>query len=395
MNADANDAGDPSSPINPLPANGTVDPTYPAPHGPMPLVDYNGGTILTSPRIVTITIAGDPMREDLETFGDAATKSNWWKQVSAGYCVAPAGTPCIGLGASGGNVVLPALAHASYKDSVDPKAPSAIKDLLRTNIVNGSMPAPTSNSIYVLYMPESVSVTLETYRSCVDGGFYGYHSAMTLGSNGTSGPKIYYAVVARCSGSEPQATRTASHEIIEAATDPDVGGTLGYYMNDPLWSFDGGEVGDVCVDYTGNDDDTIEEAGFTYQRSWSNVSAAAGSDPCVPAPSDRAYFNVSPRAGSEKIALAVGESRTIELDAFSDGPTPNWNIDVIDVAALSGELAYLRAKYDIGTVNNGTKVSLTLTLLQSIDEGSGVPYVIVSHGHGALHTWMAEVTQRR
>jgi hypothetical protein len=375
-------------------SNGAESPTYPAPHAPMPLVDYNGGPLLTSPRIVTVTVAGDPMQDRLAQFGDVITQTTWWERVSDGYCAEPAGKPCIGPGAGGGHVILPSLPGTSFDDGVDAMGSSSIKQLIRARIADGAFPAPTPQTLYVLYMPAGVSVTLDAYKSCQAGGFYGYHNVLALTGDGGAPAPVYYAVVARCSSSEAQATRTASHEIIEAATDPNVADAPAYYMNDALWSLGGGEVGDVCVDYTGNDSDTVQESSFTVQRSWSNKEAKAGGDPCVPAPIGQAYFNVAPAAGSDKIALAVGESKTIELDGFSDGPAASWTVDVTDFAHLTGDTPYLRTRYDSALVNNGSKVNLTLTLVKATPPGTSAPYAIISRAPKAVHVWFGEVVGR-
>src|SRR5580692_11917696 len=62
---------------------------------PFPQVAYQGGSILTAPRIVTVTFPGDPLAAELTSFGKTLEASSWWSTVTDGYCQG-AGGPCIG-----------------------------------------------------------------------------------------------------------------------------------------------------------------------------------------------------------------------------------------------------------------------------------------------------------
>ena len=156
-----------------------------------------------------------------------------------------------------------------------------------------------------------------------------------------------------------------SHEFIEAATDPHVGTGTAYYMEDQLWSLEGGEVGDLCV--TQDSSDEYQESGFTVQRIWSNIAAKASHDPCVPAPAGDIYFNVAP--SSETFNLKVGAKKTIQLTAFSDAPTANWTISGVDYAQAFEGTQSLQFDFDKTTVNNGTKVNMTITVLAAAAAG--------------------------
>src|SRR5208283_2795224 len=88
----------------------------------------------------------------------------------------------------------------------------------------------------------------------------------------------------------PDVEETAAHETVEAATNPYPESTsLGYVGFDPdhlAWDLYTGfndELADACQNWQ---DSYYQESGsFPYwvQRSWSNKSALAGHDPCVPA----------------------------------------------------------------------------------------------------------------
>ncbi|HEX7600831.1 MAG TPA: hypothetical protein VF316_04465, partial [Polyangiaceae bacterium] len=100
----------------------------------MPGLDYLGGALLTAPKIVTITFAGDDAQlvSRLTVFDDTITQTPWWTAATSEYCVQPANTPCIGPGQSGGHVVLPGPAPASLTDTVD-GAGSTVVQLLQNH----------------------------------------------------------------------------------------------------------------------------------------------------------------------------------------------------------------------------------------------------------------------
>src|SRR5262249_30512055 len=147
----------------------------------------------------------------------------------------------------------------------------------------GVLPAPTvdctgnASTVYMVDFPPNVSLTgpLNSGHSCTTGGFCGYHSATTFGANAT--PVVYAALMDVFSGPcapgcgvDPTpldvATTVASHELVEAVTDPDVAFDTQTVFADPAaWADNAnncGEVADICAD--GSPGDTIIVDG----RSW-------------------------------------------------------------------------------------------------------------------------------
>jgi hypothetical protein len=294
-----------------------IDPTYPAAHAPIPLVDWNGARVLTAPKIVTVTFGADPEQAAVEGFGDMVTSSAWWDAVRAGYCSPEGSTTCIGKGTGGVHANLPTTGlPTAFTDSAR-GGPSTIQEYLQQHIQDGSLPAPTDQTLYVVYLPTGVSITLDAAASCRE--FLGYHNTLTFTPEAGAAFNLAYAIVPRCDSSTANTTFGASHEIIEAATDPEVGlNNVAYYMLNPIWAFGGGEVGDLCLDFTNSGGDQYLENGFTLQRSWSNISAKAGHDPCVPIPPNQVFFGAAPAATQQQVGVAVGASATVELTAFSD-----------------------------------------------------------------------------
>jgi hypothetical protein len=260
--------------------------------------------------------------------------------------------------------------------------------LLQDHIFSGELPAPDAQTLYVLYFPAGTTITMDGMTSCSSFGAYHYSADLTpLGS--TIPIETAYAVEPRCSG-EPFITTAASHEILEAATDAHPGRSRGYAMEDLGWQQLGDENGDVC-DHTWGFD-TMMQSTFSVQRAWSNASALAGHDPCVPAPPDP-YFNVAPESGAQIIYLAVGESRTIELDAWSDAPTAPWALSAADLGPNLGAGAALDLKLDKTTVGDGDKAHLTVTLTKKPTRPE-TAYDLLSKGGGKTHHWGAAVRMK-
>ena len=133
-------------------------------------------------------------------------------------------------------------------------ADSDIQQMLNDGIANGTLPQPTANTLYFVYLPSGTTVTQGGVSSCQT--FCGYHDTI----NG----QIFYAVMPYpdCEGCMnglsvfDALTTTSSHELCEAVTDP-IPGQGWYDQNN-------GEIGDICawqVKQIGN---------YTVQMEWSN-----------------------------------------------------------------------------------------------------------------------------
>lgn len=377
----ADDAGAPNTGPDP------IDPKYPTAHPALPLVDYNGGPVLHAAHIINITVDGDALRDRLESFSSTITQTAWWDAVRDGYC--DKGGGCVGRGDAGDPVHLAATDFTSkaFTDSSQGGA-ATLQDWITSMISSGKFPAPTTDTLYAIYFPDDTyTVNLDNSNSCSE--FGGYHNSYNYPGNGTiPASNVQYAVVPRCDATEATTTIAASHEYIEAATDPEVGAGTAFYMHDQLWSLAGGEVGDLCV----SRNDTYTESGFTVQRSWSNKAAKASHDPCVPAPAGDVYFNVAP--ASEQTFAAVGASKTISLTAFSDAPLDDWSIQARDTTSqYTGGDPVLQFAMDKTTVNNGTKINLTITVLaQPPQEFGGYALFSISSKSGSTtHRWPGAV----
>ncbi len=355
-----------------------------APPTAPPAAQYLGGPILSSPRIVTVTFQGDDaaLVARLQAFDDAITSTPWWHSVSAEYCVEPAGAPCVGAGSGAGHAVL-AAAASQYTDSVK-GGDSTMRALLTGAVSSGTLPPPDpqGQTLYVVYLPAGTTVLLDGNASCAPSAFGSYHDVVSLAALDAGAPvSAAYAVVARCSSTEAATTAAASHEIVEAATDPSPEDAPAYQLTDMVWTAFGPEVADACAAV--DTSLTTVESGFTVQRSWSNLSAAAGHDPCVPVPSGEAYFNVAPAQGAETLRLSVGASATVVLYPFADSPdAAPWQLTAVAASGSPLDLAVQPA-----TVRAGAPAVLTVTLASKPALGVDQLYGLVSQSQTDTHVW--------
>lgn len=394
----------------------------------LPQVENNGGGILTAPDIVTVTydatlytnvIAGQAatMITDLQAFDDGIMSSTWWATVTADYCGA---NGCVGQ--AGVHISIPSEppgdgtstcgTQPCYTDSAI-GATASLKAYLSGLFGNGTLPAPTAQSLYVFYMPNSVTIDVDGELSCVAIG--GYHDSLTVGAL-----DVPYAIVPICDPEttaspnvaeltiEQTATLAASHEIVEATTDPhggevasggDASGNqyLGWYLTSPAnqpWAFfAGGEVADLCVDVFGLGQDRWAEGGYVYQRVWSNTNAAASRDPCVPTPADDVYFNAGPTAvQNQEIQVGVSATGSYPVVAFADGTISAWAVGGFDPAVDAGNvppgiLSFAPTASAPLIARNGSSFTLSITLDQQppmqprVSAGSPPfePYMILSY----------------
>jgi hypothetical protein len=388
-------------------ANGTDAEVYPAPHTPMPQVDYNGGPVIANPEVVTISFAGDntTLVNRFQQFDDVITTTPWWTAVSSEYCDST--NTCIGMGSGGGHVVVQDPPASSYTDS-STGGPSSIQDFIKLHVGNGSggsdagatapdggfipdFPPADPNTIYVIYFPTGVTITLDGEPSCSSFGAY-HNTTIVSDANGVPST-VAYAIIPRCDNTEATSTVAASHEITEASTDPDIGiGSVAFYLvSAPLWARAGGEVGDLC-EGIGSNNTTTTQSTFTVQRIWSNKSAKAGNDPCVPIPSGEVYFNAAPRTATVMLPT-IGSTAQITVDAYSTAPYPPWTINAVDFAAFEMGSSVLTFSFTSTSVQNGDSPVLTVTRTGNLPTGGDEFAIESKDAMGNRSSWFLGATQ--
>ena len=312
---------------------------------PLPKVVPHGGPVLNEVDVVTITYAGDPWADYDERLDRDLVSSSWLGEVGREYDVRG--------GAQLATYRIPQAAPAllSY-DDVDAIAPSLLAQQL--------VPGPTHDGTPVLYMihvPAGTAIgdpNSAQDRSCI--AWLAYHA---------SHQQIPYAVLPQCfpPGAIAETDIGASHELIEAATDPfGDGWTMDPVYTDPngFTTYVPGEVGDLCVR------DAIVRDGHVLAKVWSAASLTTDDPrPCRPLTDDQPYRTV---LADEIVKFAEpGEQVTWDLTGWSSGPTDDWPLVArhgydLGPGIADNDLLVGAAHLSSPTINAGQRVTLTLTV---------------------------------
>jgi len=216
---------------------------------------YRGGPLLPAVQVFTFFWGDawsqpplDAMARQINQFFDFVVTSPLLDQMSeysvAGMTIRP--------GSRTGSVTVNTAPQSSVTDA-------EVQAFIRQEIaIDSSVPQPTANSLYFVYLPPGVTCTLNGAASCSN--FCGYHSDI--------GGSVFYAVMpypdcAGCLGSLSALdalTSTSSHELCEAITDPVAG--QGWYDDR------NGEIGDICAWKT------RKLGAYMVQLEWSNKAGS-------------------------------------------------------------------------------------------------------------------------
>jgi hypothetical protein len=353
---------------------------------------YGGGT-LKNPKIIPIFFSNDAMQADLEKFMNGLPGSSYWKATTSEYDVGD-----VSVGAS---VVLTEAAPTSTTSD-------AIEKWLAAKLdgTHPEFPAIDGNNIYTVFYPKETIISEPNFgTSCQDYG--GYHSE----TKDAASKPIVYAVLPRCGNfgtftGTDAVTSGLSHELIEAATDPLPMTDPGYSIVDKdhiIWNvMPLGEIGDMCTYEPQNYPKLV--AGFASTKAWSNAAAAAGHDPCVPQATGEVYFNSSPvltetvtaniygnKMPTKGVQVPTGQSKTIDVQLFSDAPTDDWTVQAVDSTYVSGGAKELEFSWDKQLGNNGDVLKLTITRVKNGQYG-GSEFIIYSQkGPKVAQMWFGFV----
>jgi hypothetical protein len=259
-----------------------TDAGYPGPHPTVPQVQNYGGPVLTTPNVVPIFFQNDTEQAQVEDFLKQLAASTFWGEATKEY------------GAGALSVDKSIVVTDTAPTTIDV---AGVESWLAGYLdgTHANWPAIAQNNIYTIFYPSSTTIQDSNFgTSCVDFGGYHYEA------KGAGGKGIVYAVMPRCAqlGQTIKGfdalTSGLSHELIEASSDP--------LATNPAWSYVDvdhmvwnlrplGEIGDMCAYEPQSYQRLI--GSYMVQRPWSNASALAGHDPCVPVLSDP-YFNAAP-----------------------------------------------------------------------------------------------------
>lgn len=237
---------------------------------------YYGGPVIPNVKVYAV-FWGNKVSSDLQTriggFFSAVTKStyfDWVKEYNTNITAIdgrPGTNQSIGRGSYAGSfTITPFNTHRSLQDA-------DLQVELDAQISAGALPKPDENTIFFIYFPSGVDITIEGSVSCQQ--FCAYHEGYVSKSYGN----VYYGVMPDMSGSCSEGcgfastlfdsvTEVTSHELMEAVTDPFP--TPGDQPSYPqAWNAaDGEEIGDLC----GGIATSLKSgpATYTLQQEWQN-----------------------------------------------------------------------------------------------------------------------------
>jgi hypothetical protein len=327
-------------------------PSYP--HRPFPQVDTLDGSRLSPLRLVTIVAANEPQGSTLFDFSRALVSSAWWRQLSGEYH--------LGAASAAASLTGPAI----MADVTD----HDVFEYIRSAVATAGGPPPDGNTLYLLYLPAGVTVIGQGVPNTDCAMFGAYHAPY-----GTRGDNL--AVVQQCSGPYPleDMTTAASHEIIEAATDPDGNGyalpsaAAHEPWTESVWNVPFGnqaELADLC------EGTFYVENGLVYQRVWSNAAAAGGGDPCIPALHEP-FYDVA--FDQDWYPVAAGAAVSIPVRGWATGTVSPWGIEA-DLAGPSGFSAMFAG--GAGTIQDGGHAELVVSAPPGAPSGSYAVVLVAS-----------------
>ena len=323
-------------------------------HPTQPVVMSQGGPVLAAPEVVPIFFQGDDtMQAYIEGFLPQLAASPYWPAIANEYGVSTM-----------------TIAPSIVSTDAPPATDDALQTWLQANVGVTPWPANNANTIYAVFLPGG-AFTASFGTACTDYG--GFHEEF----NG-----IVYALLPRCTSATlamvDYLTVVISHELMEASTDPFPYSAPAFNDvddDDTIWNLTpGGELGDMCEYADGARQRLV--GSYMVQRMWSNNSAAAGHDPCVPElpggyiEATTALADITLDLGGEfstrGVSVPMSMSKTVDVALYSDEPAPDWTVAAIDVAShYHNTLPELQLSLDATTGNNSTTLHLTITRLHA------------------------------
>jgi len=333
-----------------------------APHAPFPQLPDQGGPTLDKVHIVSVSYAGTKYATELGAFGDWLVTSTWFTGRGAEY----------GVGAG---------THEQRLLSAAPPTTLSTSDavsFITSRVMSGDLPAPTPETLYMLYVPPETALT-DIEGGCDGGNAYpsAFHMSGTMGAT-----TFQYAMVPICAQSSIDWIEGgAGHEIIETATDPLPLTKPAYQFapGDP-WISITGEVADLCEALPNA---TVD--AFSVPLVWSNAAAKKGDGwPCLPAPTTP-YFGVS--APDPEVTVAAGASTAVTLSPWSSAPVDAWSVETYVQDVYPPSVSFVpKATLSTSVVQNGDPLTLSIDAPAGAAHGAEALVVLISTA-GKLRTF--------
>jgi hypothetical protein len=372
-----------------------------ATHPPLPQLQNGGGAVLAHPKVVPLFFSDYDRSADVTAMlqglpgVEMPDGGNTWAAAVSEYGVGPL-------------TVLPPVMLAQTAPTTGAANPSSfISNQVDTN---AALATVDTSTIVAVFYPSTTPLSGSCAAQSV--GWGGYHDSVM-----TTKGRVPFAVVSECASfgsltsTLDMVTVGASHEIMEAATDPFLSGWQSLDTSTPSgWAWNvllGGneEDGDMCALNA-----AFGRPGGAYpyllQRGWSNRAAAAGNlDPCQPdvlpaQPYVGAYPVMpdpvsTPGSRGAGALIAQGSSKTIEVDCFSFQPTAPFTVGARQGRGV--QPPQLTFAWDRTTCVNGDKLHLTLGV-QSEGTSGVETFIVYAQLAGAsdpqMPAWPGVVAQQ-
>jgi uncharacterized protein (TIGR03382 family) len=239
---------------------------------------------------------------------------------------------------------------------------------LQRQITAGHLPHPDANTLFMVHFAAGMKITMPdgsggNAGSCTE--FCAYHN--TVAASGSI-PEFYYGVIPNVTsdgcelgcgpigGGFNNTTSVASHELIEAVTDAEVG--LAIDNAPPLAWYDpqgqDGEIGDICNGSQG----TINSHGqtWTIQQEFSNAHNA-----CITEPTSN-DFTLVITPGNRAISAGSTATYTVTAKALTGAP------GTLSLAA-DGMPAGFSGSFATSQLSPGQSTTLTVSVASSATNG--------------------------
>jgi hypothetical protein len=230
---------------------------------------YYGGSVFSNVKVVSVmwsTSVSSTIKNAIPGFSAALVNSTYVDQMSqydtflTGVNGQPGTNQHIARGTYlGQKVITPQNTATKLTDA-------QVQAELQYQISIGALPPADLNTLYMIYFPRKITITLDGSRSCVS--FGAYHEAVYSQINAAN---VFYSVEPDCGLGLSNITVAASHEFAEAMTDniPTPGSSPAYPQ---AWNNSTGyEVGDLC---STNGKLTAGTKSWTVTQFWSNTKNA-------------------------------------------------------------------------------------------------------------------------
>jgi hypothetical protein len=245
-----------------------------------------------------------------------------------------------------------------------------IQTALQGAIDSGAVPQPDTNTIYMVHFPPNTLITgSDGSQSCTGTAQYlfcAYHSTFVA----TGGLHVKYGVLPDTSsdcnsgcGNDASyfnnGTSVASHELIEAVTDPDVGlaDLTNGYSYPCAWG-GSGEIGDLCNAQQAQIAATQPNGThYVVQKEFDNTTGQ-----CILTKAVSGAWSLSASPSSVSVQAPGSGSATISASTTSPAQTV--------ALSVSGAPAGVTAALSASSISTGASATLNLSVASSVAAGN-------------------------